>query len=77
MNENGKIRIKKCAYCGGEITARYGSNGILFFDCHSCGACVRFKNVNYPFRVQADNPVGCFNNRYTGDRKKRTKEAVQ
>lgn len=59
-----KTRLEKCAYCGGKVTARCGYGGITFFDCLDCGACTSFKNVKYPLRVQADNPVACFNRRY-------------
>lgn len=64
-------RLEKCAYCGGIVTTRCGYGGILFFDCATCGACVSFKNAKYPFRVQADDPVACFNRRYHPRVKKR------
>lgn len=64
MSDSGNTTIEKCAYCGGTVTTRCGYGGILFFDCPNCGACVSFKNIRYPFRVQADNPIACFNRRY-------------
>lgn len=60
------MEVEICAYCGGKITTRIGYGGILFFDCHSCGACVSFKNIKYPLRLQADDPVACFNRRKGG-----------
>lgn len=64
MSDSRKIGIERCAYCGGNVTTRCGEKGILYFDCHDCGATTRFKNIRYPFRVQADNPIACFNRRY-------------
>ncbi len=69
MSDSNKTKLEKCAYCGGKITTRCGYGGILFFDCHDCGACVSFKNIKYPLRMQADNPVACFNRRYSRRRK--------
>lgn len=57
------MEVESCAYCGGKITTRIGYGGILLFDFHSCGACVSFKNIKYPLRFQADDPVACFNRR--------------
>lgn len=62
-------RIENCAYCGGKVSTRCGYGGILFFDCPGCGACVSFKNIRRPFRIQADNPISCFNRRYGRRRK--------
>ena len=64
MSNSKKVRIERCAHCGGKVTIRCGHMGILFFDYPDCGACVSFKNIRYPFRVQADNPIACFNRRY-------------
>lgn len=61
--------IENCAYCGGKVMTRYGYGGILFFDCRDCGACVSFKNTQYPLRIQADDPVACFNRRCSRSRK--------
>lgn len=74
MRESPKIELEKCAYCGGKITTRCGFGGILFFDCYDCGACVSFKNVKYPLCMQADNPVACFNRRYTRSRRREAAE---
>lgn len=68
--KGSRTRLEKCAYCGGEVTTRCGVGGILFFDCPACGACVSFKNIKYPFRTQADNPVACFNRRYVSKARK-------
>jgi len=64
MRERTAARLERCAYCGGKITVRCGYMGLTIFDCHMCGACVSFRNTKYPLRVQADNPVACFNRRY-------------
>lgn len=65
MSNSRREKLEKCAYCGGTVSTRCGYGGILFFDCPDCGACVSFKNVKYPLRIQADNPVACFNRRHT------------
>lgn len=77
MKERTAARLERCAYCGGNVKIRCGYMGITFFDCTDCGACVSFKNLKYPLRLQADNPVACFNRRYkppSRRQKRRTKE---
>ena len=64
MRDGRKTRIENCAYCGGKITTRYGYGGILFFNCPGCGACVSFKNIKHPLRIQVDDPISCFNRRH-------------
>lgn len=65
MIETRKSGVDRCAYCGGKVTIRTGYGGITFFDCHDCGACVSFKNIKYPLRLQADDPIACFNRRFS------------
>lgn len=71
MSDVRRTRLEKCAYCGGKVTIRCGNGGILFFDCPDCGACVSFKNVRYPFRPQADDPIACFNRRHNTARRRK------
>lgn len=58
--------LKHCPFCGKHIVRRIGYGGILFFDCWSCGACVSFKNIRNPMKMQADDPIACFNRREVG-----------
>lgn len=75
MSGSARRELEKCAYCGGAVSTRYGYGGILFFDCYTCGACVSFKNVKYPLRFQADDPIACFNRRHVSRARKRGAEA--
>lgn len=55
--------IGACPFCGGNVVRRIGYGGILFFDCWRCGACVSFKNMRNRMKMQADDPIACFNRR--------------
>lgn len=57
------VETQGCPFCGSTVQRRIGYGGILLFDCWKCGACVSFKNMRNPKKIQADDPIACFNRR--------------
>lgn len=65
MSEEKRNRLEKCPpFAAGRSRSATGIWGFCFSTAPDCGVCVSFKSIRYPFRVQADNPVACFNRRY-------------
>lgn len=54
--------MKRCPFCAGRITLDREIGRLLFL-CGACGAVVWFKNLKYPLKTQADDPVLAWNRR--------------